>query len=188
MRRVRRREFDPVKPHLWRVSVLGPESTGKTTLAKNLAERYLTTWCPEYLREFCETLGRMPVPTDQREIVRGQLAGEEEAAAGARRVLFCDTDPMMTGVYALFYFDECPDWLLDVSRERRYDLTLLLSPKGIPWVSDPLRDAPHARDDLFDRCRAFLARTRRRYIVIDGPFETRLEQAAAAVDSLLSGR
>ncbi len=172
-------------PPLRRVSILGPESTGKTTLAKELAAHYGTTWCREYLREHCERLGRMPIPEDQRRIVRGQLAGEDEAASAANRLVFTDTDPVMTGVYACYYFKACPGWLWDVARARRYDLTLLLSPSGVPWVPDPLRDAPHARQELFERCRAFLRELGRRYVVVEGEWDERLPAAVRAVDSLL---
>ena len=171
-------------PSLLRISILGPESTGKTRLARDLAAHYGTTWCPEYLRELCELLGRMPLPSDQRRIVRGQLAGEEAAAAAANGLLFCDTDPVMTGVYACYYFRDCPGWLWDVTRARRYDLTLLLSPEGAPWVPDPLRDAPHAREELFERCRAFLKEIGRRYVVLEGGFADRLPAAVRAVDLL----
>ena len=173
-----------MKTSLLRISILGPESTGKSTLARALAVHYGTTWCPEYLRQLCETLGRMPLPTDQRRIVRGQLAGEDAAAAEAKALLFCDTDPVMTGVYACYYFRECPGWLWDVARARRYDLTLLLSPDGVPWVPDPLRDAPQAREELFERCRAFLKEIGRRYVVVEGGWSDRLPAAVRAVDRL----
>jgi nicotinamide riboside kinase len=123
-----------------RIAILGTASSGKTTLAAALAERYQTVWVPEYLREFVDTAGRVPVAGDQIHIARTQLVREQAAAASARRYLFCDTSPLMTAVYSRHYFDGIDAELavLADAHARDYALTLVTAP-DIPWIADGLQ-------------------------------------------------
>ena len=123
-----------------RIAILGTASSGKTTLAAALAERYQTVWVPEYLREFVDTAGRVPVAEDQIHIARTQLVREQAAAASARRFLFCDTSPLMTAVYSRHYFDGIDAELavLADAHARDYALTLVTAP-DIPWIADGLQ-------------------------------------------------
>nr|WP_315392011.1 ATP-binding protein [uncultured Duganella sp.] len=123
-----------------RVAILGPASSGKTTLAAALAGRYGTVWVPEYLREFVDTQARVPVAGDQFHIAATQRRREDEAALRAHGFLFCDTAPLMTAVYSRYYFDGIDDQLalLAAGHARDYALTLVTAP-DIPWVADGLQ-------------------------------------------------
>jgi nicotinamide riboside kinase len=88
----------------YRVAIIGAASSGKTTLAQALAQRYGAVWVPEYLREFCDTRQSVPVSTDQFHIATTQVAREDALAAQGGRFLFCDTTPLMTAVYSIHYF------------------------------------------------------------------------------------
>src|SRR5262245_55367622 len=144
-----------------RVVISGPESTGKTTLARRLAEHFGSAWVPEYLRQYLESRPPRDPPSlvlfeELEAIARGQLAAEDAAARGGGRVLFCDTDLHSTKVYCDHYFGSCPEWLARAARERPYDLHLLLR-TDLPWERDPLRDRPEQRALLFAAFRAELA-------------------------------
>ena len=123
-----------------KVAILGTASSGKSTLAGALAGRYQTLWVPEYLREFVDTAGRVPVAGDQFHIAATQRAREDAAAQQASRYLFCDTTPLMTAVYSRHYFGGIDAQLerLASSHLQDYDITLVTAP-DIPWVADGLQ-------------------------------------------------
>lgn len=124
-----------------RVAIVGSASSGKTTLAHALAQRYGGVWVPEYLREFVDTRSRVPVEEDQLHIAETQAAREDLAAPGAGRFLFCDTTPLMTAVYSRHYFGRILPELAQLVAARRYDLTLVCAP-DIPWQPDGLQREP----------------------------------------------
>ncbi len=174
-----------------RVVLLGPESTGKSSLAQRLAVHFESVWVPEFLREFVDA--RLPsllpgaplvAAADLPSIVSGQIAAEEALAARASRVLFCDTDPLQTAVYAEHYFGRAPQWLSTLAAQRPYALHLLLD-VDTPFVPDPQRDRPGQRGELFALFKSALDRSGRRYVEIRGDWGTRERLAIAAVDGLL---
>jgi NadR type nicotinamide-nucleotide adenylyltransferase len=131
---------------LYRICLIGPECTGKTTIAARLADRYGTIWVPEYAREYAARVARPLTAEDADPIARGQLALEDRAIAEAQRtgarLLILDTDLVSTYVYARHYYGAAPDWLeaLIATRTRLADHYLLLDP-DTPFSPDSVRDA-----------------------------------------------
>ncbi len=174
----------PVRPYfLKRVSIFGPESTGKTTLARALARRFGTLAVPEYARAWLEARGGRVDPEDMEPISRGQVAAEEALAPEATRLLVCDTDPLATTIWSRALFGECPASVDERALGRRYDLTLLLD-VDVPWVGDPVRYLPGERRSFFERCEEALARAGRPYVIVRGDWRERFEQAERAVAAL----
>ena len=167
-----------------RVVVMGPESTGKTTLAADLARRYDTVWVGEYLRLWLDAKGAACEPGDLPAVVAGQQACEEALARRANRVLFCDTDPLMTAVYSRFYYGTLPAWLDEAASARRADAYLLLD-CDVPWVPDPQRDMPHRRHEIRDLCQEELERRGLPWQLIRGSWTERFSAACRVVDELL---
>ena len=194
---VRLWDFVPecVRPELVRrVVVAGPESTGKTTLARDLAAHFGTAWAPEFARGYLDGkyAGQTPpsppcTAEDIPEIARGQLAAEDEAARRSDRVLLCDTDLYATRFYAETYFGSCPEWIRETADARRYELHLLLD-ADVPWVEDAQRDLPHRRHDMLAWLRAALESAGRPYRVVAGSWGERRRQATAAVAAVLGPR
>jgi NadR type nicotinamide-nucleotide adenylyltransferase len=163
---------------LVRVAILGAESSGKSTLAPALAERYGTTWVPEYLREFVETRQRVPSAEDQFLIASTQVLREDEAAASASGYLFCDTTPLMTAVYSKFYFHGVDPQLAALADARHYGMTIVTAPDS-PWVADGLqRESELVRQLIHQQLLKELAARRIPYLLVSGDPDQRLAQVA----------
>ena len=168
-----------------RISLTGPESAGKSTLAAQLAAHYGTAFAPEYAREYLEKNGAAYALPDLEAIAHGQLAAEETAAAQAHRLLFCDTDLVVMKIWAENAFGTCPPWIVAELARPRYAGTLLLAP-DLPWTPDPLREHPDPaqRWHFYALYKAELQRLAWPFIEISGSPPHRLAQAVVAVDAL----
>ncbi len=166
--------------YVMRICIFGPESTGKSTLARQLAEHFDTTWVPEYAREHIEAHGRVE-PSDMLMIAQRQLASEQQALTSANRFLFCDTDPLMTSLWYQWLFGDCPTELEALAACTHYDLTLLTD-VDLPWVQDPARYFPNDRLRFKRDCILALERNNRPFFVISGIGTTRLHQAVTLVE------
>jgi NadR type nicotinamide-nucleotide adenylyltransferase len=174
-----------VRPHYARrVSVFGPESTGKSTLAMQLARELGTVWVPEFARGYLEAKGGVLTRDDFDVIGEGQVALEDALALEAQRILVCDTDPLSSVVWAEAMFGEVSPWLRQIANERRYELTLLCD-VDLPWVDDIVRYLPEDRARFFARCEAALRGADRAYVVVRGSGEGRTASARAALEMVM---
>jgi HTH-type transcriptional repressor of NAD biosynthesis genes len=172
-----------------RVVLFGTESTGKTTLAAQLAQHFQTEWAPEFAREFIEQQpqdwGLSAIKeTDFAQIASGQQRIEDEAARRANRVLFCDTNLLSSTVWAERYLGQCPQWLRRMSAQRRYDLYLWAELADTEWHQDRTRDSEQMQTQLHQKFGAVLEGEN--FVKLSGPLETRLSQAIKAVEALFS--
>jgi len=166
-----------------RICVFGPESTGKSTLARRLAVRFRTVAVPEYARTLLEWRHGRLDEADLPDIARGQAASEDALAPLANRVLVTDTDPLATVVWSEALFGRIDRAVEALAESRAADLYLLMD-VDVPWVADPVRYLPDDRRDFLDRCeRALLARGRR-FVRIGGSWDDRFATAVRAVESL----
>ena len=174
-------------PRLKKVVVLGPESTGKSTLCSQLAKHYKTSWVPEFAREYLLNLGRPYQYDDLIIIAREQLQAEDEGLkAETGSVLFIDTDMYVMKVWCEFVFGKCHSFILDQIVERTYDLYLLCN-TDLPWVKDELREYPDPvnRNILFRIYKDLMINQDTPWVEISGLDDERLLQAIKAVDQLL---
>ena len=139
---------------LKKIVIIGPESTGKSTLCEQLAAHYNTQWVPEYAREFLNTYGTNYTFENLGEIAKGQLEGEQLAinnmeqevgniqkGAAKATPLFIDTDLYVMKVWSEIVFNKCDNKILTQITQRSYDLYLLCN-TDLPWVKDSLREYP----------------------------------------------
>jgi len=164
--------------------LFGPESTGKTTLAAQLAAHYRTVWVPEFSRFYQEAKGFVCDLSDVLPIARGQLRWEAEARSKADRLLICDTDILETKVYSEAYNGACPPWLLRQLETHLGDL-YLLTDVDLPWVPDGIRDRPLHREEMYQRFKAELQTRQLRFVPISGDYPNRLQQSIRAIDQFL---
>lgn len=183
---------------LKKIVIIGPESTGKSTLCKQLAQYYETTWCPEFAREYLLTNGTDYEYDDLLTIAKGQLALEDEYTAslehhaetflenGGHLPLFIDTDMYVMKVWCEFAFNKCHRFVLDQIVERGYDLYLLCN-TDLPWVKEELREYPdlHTRKKLYNIYQDLMINQPTPWVDISGNYEQRLQKAIAAVDEVL---
>lgn len=177
-----------------RIAIVGPESAGKSTLARTLAETFSTMYVDEYARRLLgEYALHMNYASDEvrREdiatIARGQLATEEALCEQANRVIFTDTELITTVYWSRFYFGSCPDWVEKEAYKRSYDLYLLLSPE-MPWINDPQRPMPEIekRRLFFEWWKCELVRLKKRFIVInDTTWADRTQHSISIVKELI---
>ncbi len=124
-----------------RILILGPESTGKSTLAADLAAHFREPWVPEFAREYLEKLNRTYEFEDLSEIAKGQIELEDELAQNASKFLFVDTDLRVIKVWSEHKFDKVSGWILEEIERRTYS-KILITDVDLPWEADPLREHP----------------------------------------------
>ena len=174
-----------------KIVVLGPESTGKSTLCAQLAEHYNTNWCPEFAREYLMENGKEYTYADLLNIAHGQLDLEDTLLTQARNNLyFIDTDMYVMKVWCEVAFEQCHTWILRQIARRKYDL-LLLCQTDLPWIQDELREYPDQamRNRLFKMYKDILINSGMPWAEISGVDTERLQMAIGIIDSVFrSGR
>jgi HTH-type transcriptional regulator, transcriptional repressor of NAD biosynthesis genes len=180
---------DPVRSYFTsRIVVLGAESTGTTTLARDLAKHYQTTWVPEYGRVYSEgkrysdKLSSWTTP-EFFHIAQMQNLSEEAFLQISKRILICDTDALATTIWHLRYVgikDKALEKLVNTSKHALY----ILTGTDIPFVQDGLRDGEHLREWMHQTFLEELTKRMLKYVVVTGSREERLKKAIKSIDSI----
>jgi len=170
-----------------KIVIIGPESTGKSTLSQLLAEHYKTQWVPEFAREYLLDLSRPYTYEDLLLIARGQLKEEDRLMASTPSpVVFIDTDMYVMKVWCEFVFGKCHRFILDEIATRHYDGYLLCN-TDLPWVADALREYPDlaSRERLYHIYQDLMINQTTPWTEIRGGYEERFRQAHSFVDSVV---
>ena len=186
---------------LKKVVVIGPESTGKSTLCMQLAAHFQTRWCPEFARQYLLEHGMDYTYDDLLTIAKGQIKLEEECEKSMvngqwsmkpdspfpthHSLLFIDTDMYVMKIWCEFVFGKCHQFILDQIAARKYDLYLLCN-IDLPWIKDELREYPdlERRKQLYSIYRNTMLGQSTPWLDINGSYEERLNKAIAAVGSI----
>jgi len=167
-----------------RVSVVGGESTGKSTLVAALARHYDTAYAPEFARDYLTRHGSTYTPEQAPILARGQMQREAQYAQLADRVLLCDTDAMTTMLWSEFYFGHAVPEIVALADAHRHDLYVLCADE-LAWEDDGLRRSAGSAAWFDQRLREVMHASGRRYIEVTGDVPTRVGQAAEVIDRLL---
>lgn len=173
-----------------KIVIIGPESTGKSTLCEKLAAHYNTLWVPEYAREYLEKNGSEYSYEDLLIIAKGQIELEEKMSMEPltfnlqSSTLFIDTDMYVMKVWSEFVFNKCHNWILNRIAERKYDLYILCD-IDLPWVEDVLREYPDKkiRKKLFCFYKDLMINQSTPWCIISGNYEERFENAVKFIES-----
>jgi HTH-type transcriptional repressor of NAD biosynthesis genes len=176
--------------NLVKVVLFGPESSGKTTLSRQLARHYNTVWAPEFAREYLQKKWNNERKTceanDLIPIAIGQMKLENKLAIKADKILICDTDLLETKVYSEEFYGGFVDENLDkAANENHYDL-YLLTYIDTPWEADDLRDRSEQRLEMFTAFESALKKHKRPYKLLKGDKQTRLQTAVKVIDKIIS--
>ena len=171
-----------------KIVLFGPESSGKTTIAEQLATHYSTQWVPEFMREYLQKKWNDNKETISKEdllnIARGQLFLENKTVKEANTFLFCDTNLLELKVYSEYYYDGfCPAEILKACEENHYD-HYFLTHIDTPWELDDLRDRPNDREKLFRIFEAELKQNNLPYTLLEGGEGERLLKATQFLATL----
>ena len=179
-------EIENSKFEIKKIAIVGPESTGKSTMSAWLAKHYDTIWVPEYARGYCEKLTAPPSWQDEINMFNGQVALEREMISSARNgVLICDTTFITVKIWSDHIFGSAPKEVTDALAQHHYDLYLLLD-IDMPWQDDPLRDFPTLREHFMEVWHQELKAINANYVVISGTGQQRYNSAVAAINQYLS--
>lgn len=168
---------------MFKVAILGPESTGKTVLAKALAEHFNSPWIPEYAREYVETLSQPYTYNDVCNIALKQIDQEkkyENESFEDNKYVFFDTDLIITKVWFEYKYGSTPAFVSERLKIGFFDLYLLCAP-DLPWEADSVREHGHDRDFFFNWYRKEIELLNKPYIIINGTGNERIQNAIAAL-------
>src|SRR5688500_1423861 len=168
-----------------KVVIIGPESTGKSTLANQLAERYKTIWCPEFAREYLTQLKRDYTFDDLLNIAQGQIDLEDSLIYKAKNFYFIDTDMYVMKVWCEVAFNNCHTWILKQIAARQYDMHFLCD-VDLTWVADELREYPNLamRQKLFKMYKDLMVNHTGKWAIISGSISERFQTAVSIIDTL----
>ena len=177
-----------------KIVVIGPESTGKSSLCKALSEHYKTIWVKEFAREYLERNGKDYVFEDLYKIALGQLEEIENTVvkvgiqqeANTQNLLFIDTDLYVIKIWSEFVFNKCDNSILTEITKQQYDLYLLCD-VDLPWVNDNLREYPDlkVRQKLFHYYKEEMAAQKTPWKIISGDYDERTIAAIKFIDQHL---
>lgn len=168
-----------------KVVVVGPESTGKSTLSRSLARELHTEWVPEYARAYLEALGRPYEEADLLKIAEGQLKEEDKQAKQANDILICDTDLYVIKVWSEAKYKRCHPWILEQIAERKYD-AYILTDIDMAWQDDPLREhpAPEERLYFFNIYKDIVQQSGLPWMLVSGDESSRLSTSIHFIENL----
>lgn len=172
---------------LQKIVIIGPESTGKSTLCAALAAHYQTTWTPEYARQHLSEHGTNYTYEDLLTIAKGQIDNEEKAiATTTTNKLILDTDMYVMKVWCEYVFNNCHHYILEQINQRSYDLYLLCD-IDLPWAADEMREYPDEapRIELFTTYKELLINQKTPWGIVSGSGDQRTQNAIQLIDKHL---
>lgn len=177
--------MDVKNKNLIKIAIVGPESTGKSTMAKFLAKEFNTYCVPEYSRYYCKNLNNSYTLQDEINMMHGQIALEDAMLdVVENNIIIFDTTILTVKVWSDHLFHHTPDDVLKEIKDRKYDLYLLMD-IDLPWENDPLRDFPDKREHFKQIWIKELESIQANYVVISSTNEERLKKGLYCCENFI---
>ncbi len=164
-----------------KIILTGPESTGKSTLAKQLAQVYNTVWVPEFARTYLKGLNRPYREDDLLKIAQGQRDLESFFSKKTNQYLFCDTSMLVMKIWSEYRFGKCHPWILE-QLENEKNAIYILCGTDILWEYDEQRENPKDRNELYAKYLSELKFYQKEFIEVAGSQEVRISQVARFIN------
>ena len=165
---------------LKKIVFTGPECSGKTQLSKQIAEHFGLIWIEEYARQYLNNLNRLYNYSDLREIAQGQLNLEKQYSNND--FMICDTNLQVIKLWSIIKFSKCDPFIL--TNQDHQALYILCKP-DFKWVSDPLRESPKERDQIFNLYKRDLEENKMDFMIIEGSNKKRFELINKLISDML---
>ena len=167
-----------------KVIVTGPESSGKTTLCKQLSEKFKIPFTEEFSRKYIDNLDREYLQEDLVIIAKEQLKNEQ-LTTNNKQLSLHDTDLITLKIWSEYKYGNCNDWIISqIEQQKQENRFYFLCSPDIPWESDPQRENPHNRDELFEIYKVKLEQLDHKYFILEG--QKRLENSIKKITELIS--
>ena len=163
-----------------KIAIVGPESSGKSSLAQEMASHYKVPLVDEYARVYLENLQRGYTQGDLLEIAKGQIDLEDEVLKSNPLMIICDTNLLVIKIWSIYKYGNCENIILNLIKERQYDLQLLLRP-DVPWEPDRQSENPQDWNELCDLYYKDLQLSGERFELIEGTGTNRLRSAIQSI-------
>ena len=164
--------------NLLKIIVIGPESSGKTTLCNTLSKHFNLPFSKEYAREYLEKLNSNYTQDDLLKIAKGQLQTENG-------LQLLDTDLITLKIWSEYKYGSCDNWILtQIEKQKPENRFYLLCSPDIPWQADKQRKNPNDREELFKIYKQVLDDLEHTYFIVDG--ENRMENSILKISSITS--
>jgi NadR type nicotinamide-nucleotide adenylyltransferase len=171
-----------------KIAVIGPESSGKSTLCDMLSAHYKGFVVKEFAREYLNDKSSYE-EEDLLEIAKGQANFEEEGINSDKNIILFDTNFLVLKVWSDLKYNRCHTFIEEELSNRKYDLTLLLLP-NIPWQYDPMRESPSIEDrmNIFQEYKKQLELLNHPYQIIRNIGYGRTEESIYHIDQLIASK
>ncbi len=171
---------------IYRITITGTESTGKSTLAEKLSIYYKTVFVPDYSRYYIDQLPHKYGKMDVLEIAHGIIEQEDRMMHNANKILFSDNDLINIKIWLEYYKWEVPAWLETEIIKRKSNLYLLCD-IDLPWIPDEQRSNPNDRTELFSQFKNELQNANADFQIVTGITpQQRLNSAVQQIDDLMN--
>ncbi len=168
--------MDSCKGHfLKKICIIGPESTGKSTIVSNLANEFNTVFVPEYAKAIIDSQNGQFCFNNVEQTALAQVRSEKALEFMTNKIMFCDSDVITTMCWSNILFNKMPNILHQIACTQKYDITYLLYP-DTPWIYDSHRNITsnlhtnEFRINMFNMMEQLLIKYNRKYVVVKGDF------------------
>lgn len=172
---------------MYKIAVIGPESTGKSALTQALARYYTAPFADEYARYYVEQLKRTYTYEDLCTIARVQVNAERffERISDEPGYVFFDTELIITKVWFEHCYGTVPGFLTEQLHKRFFDFYLLCD-TDLPWEPDPVREHGHDREYFKSWYRNEIEQLGKPYVIVQGSGNQRLTNAVEAIENYVT--